>query len=118
MESKIFTRDDIKAGYLLVVKDDGDEAEYNMTVIPNNFEELCCCSLEPAHWWPLYQFDMHNLVYEDCQIIKVYGCTNNYCLLANSTVDRDLLWERPKGPKKMTVAEICAALGYDVEIVK
>lgn len=117
MESKIFTRDDIKAGYLLVVKDD-DGAKYNMTVIPNASGVLGCCSREPGNWWPLSEFDMHDLVYEDSQIIQVYGRTSNSRLLNNSVLGRKLLWKRYEEPKKMTVAEICAALGYDVEIVK
>ena len=58
-------------------------------------------------------------------IVKVYGLpgfTGNYenCLRANVPLDtllgRKLLWER-KDPVKMTVAEICAKLGYEVEIV-
>lgn len=54
--------------------------------------------------------------------VEVYG----YSAFAHRAFDfsvctRERLWtwEREKpAPKKMTVAEVCAALGYDVEIVK
>ena len=54
-------------------------------------------------------------------IVKVFGLvkgTGSYCFAFSTCTDnlRPLLWER-KEPVKMTVAEICAKLGYDVEIV-
>lgn len=56
----------------------------------------------------------------DYDIVKVYGlvnCTSGYGLAFNATPEnRPLLWER-KDPVKMTVAEISAKLGYEVEIV-
>lgn len=63
-----------------------------------------------------------DVIYGDICKVEVYG----YCGIAPSalkfsTADRPLLWtweaDKP-APKKMTVAEICKALGYDVEIVK
>lgn len=52
-------------------------------------------------------------------VIRVYGLSNvgGRAISAESVDDRPLLWER-KESKKMTVAEVCKALGYDVEIVK
>lgn len=61
----------------------------------------------------------------DYDIVKVYGLptfTEYYsrCFRANVEASiclgRKRLWER-KDPVKMTVAEICAKLGYEVEIV-
>lgn len=53
-------------------------------------------------------------------IVKVYGLiegTENYKYTFSCVPRfRPLLWER-KDPVKMTVAEICAKLGYEVEIV-
>lgn len=120
----IFPLEDIKAGYLLVVKDKKSNAKFNMTVlngknymtpVDNNIQ-LACVSLDGAYYWPLYKFNS-NLEYIDIIIEKVYGCTINSQLLKCSTDNRTLLWER-KEPKKMTVQEVCDALGYDVEIVK
>lgn len=121
MESKIFNRGDIKAGYLLVVKDTGTGEQYNMTVLPSlsNAEPGnmgCCCP--GINWWPLSEFSEHTLVYGEHKIIEIYDHTSNMRLLDNSTENRKLLWARPAEVKKMTVKEICEALGYDVEIVK
>lgn len=59
-------------------------------------------------------------------IVKVYGLLTStkeygHCFRANESdpsrlAFRPLLWER-KDPVKMTVAEICEKLGYEVEIV-
>lgn len=59
-------------------------------------------------------------------IVKVYGLPTStkeygFCFSANETdpsrlAFRPVLWER-KDPVKMTVAEISAKLGYEVEIV-
>lgn len=116
MKSKIFNRDDIKAGYLLVVKNTDSGEVFNMTVVPNQAGLGCCGS---AHWWPLSFFGFNTLAcnFPGYEIIKVYGPTCNKYLLSNTTEDRELLWTRRK-VKKMTVEEICDALGYDVEIVK
>lgn len=121
MESKIFNRDDIKAGYLLVVENTVTGKQYNMTVLPNDskdpFKNLGCCN--PRTWWfPLFEFNKHTLVYGEHKIIKIYDRASNMRLLDNSTEERELLWARPAEVKKMTVKEICDALGYDVEIVK
>lgn len=117
MESKNFNRDDIKAGYLLVVEDIGPGVKFNMTVVPSQ-NGLGCCG--DSHWWPLshFCFDTLDVPFLGYEIIKVYGPTVNKYLLRNSTKERELLWARPQRSKKMTVKEICDALGYDVEIVK
>lgn len=51
---------------------------------------------------------------DHCDIMKVFagGTTLNNCRKTT-----DLIWER-KEPKEMTVAEIEAALGYPVKVVK
>lgn len=116
MESKIFNRDDIKAGYLLVAENTVTGEQYNMTVLPSTTGMGCCC---PGTWWfPLDEFNKHTLVCGGLKIIEIYDHTSNLRLLDNSTENRKLLWARPAEVKKMTVKEICNALGYDVEIVK
>lgn len=52
-------------------------------------------------------------------VIRVYGLSDvgGRAISAESVDDRRILWER-KETKKMTVAEVCKALGYEVEIVK
>lgn len=118
-----FDLSQIKAGYLLVVEDLEKHETFTMTVVPTRYGEPdtlgCCCPAK--HWWPLSQFGKDTLICKSLTtryaIQRVYGPTCNQALLDNSIADRELLWER-KEPKKMTVAEICKALGYDVEIVK
>ena len=107
---------EIKDGYLLVVKT-GDET-HNMTVVSSCHEgdETLGCTTPGKHWWPVKYFGELG-IFDDSKVIAIYGRTLNKHLLDNSTEDRELLWEH-KEPKKMTVAEISAALGYDVEIVK
>ena len=118
-----FTRDDIKAGYLLEVKDERDGNTFYMTVIPSIKDPLgCCCP--GKHWWPLSCFSEDKLTYRGCvftaTIMRVYGLAYNCDLLDNTPDGRKLLWERPEEPKvvEMTVAEISEKLGYEVKIVK
>lgn len=121
----VFNRDDIKAGYLLEVKFDGDIETFYMTVGHAKYgapEELgCCCPVK--EWWPLHNFDRDTLIYEglrSAKILRVYGPTSNRLLLANTPEERTLLWERQEEPKvvEMTVAEISEKLGYEVKVVK
>ena len=111
---KLYKPYDIKAGYLLVVKNLARNETYNMTVIPNAYGRLGCVCPD-KEWWDIEVFD-EDLNFGFDTIEAIYDCTYNRMLMDNSTEDRKLLWER-KDAKKMTVAEICAALGYDVEIV-
>lgn len=104
---------EIKDGYLLVVKTK-DEI-HNMTVVSNSGNELACVTPH-KHFWNLTSFNEDGRHWVS-EVVAIYGRTYNKLMLDNSTTHRDLLWER-KETKKMTVAEICAALGYDVEIVK
>lgn len=120
-----FDLSQIKAGYLLVVKDTAHTEPFNMTVSgspvrPTSNEECLACCCPGKEWWLLSRFDQEGKwMYGggEAKIMAVYGVTWPQSLLDNSTEHRKLLWER-KELKKMTVAEICEALGYDVEIVK
>jgi hypothetical protein len=110
---------EIKDGYLLVVKSSGEV--HNMTVANDKDDELGCFTpnedfTRGVHYWPVECFDEKG-EYNSHKIIAIYGRTTNRYLLSNSTTERELLWEL-KEPKKMTVAEICKALGFEVEIVK
>lgn len=58
--------------------------------------------------------------YTSLDIMEVYGFANTSVMALNldpELSDRPLLWKRSE-PKKMTMEEVCKALGYDVEIVK
>lgn len=141
--SNIFKKDDIKAGYLLRVKDIENGDEFNMTVVPASAYEpgpltllfgvksradgaLAVC--DPGkHWWPVNEFDDDLVANDEYKVQAVYGRTDPKFLLGNSTEERELLWERESeapaveintDPVKMTVAEIAKELGYPVEIVE
>lgn len=65
-----------------------------------------------------YLEDLTCMPNADCDIMSVYGFSRFYLRVADISTDgRELLWKREE-TKKMTVAEVCKALGYDVEIVK
>lgn len=120
----IYPLNEIKAGYLLVVEDVKTREVYNMTVLPGNrgsFDAgaLGCANKEANKYWPIRYFNKQLIYVEEneLRIKAIYGVTCNKYLLDGSIEHRDLLWER-KEAKKMTVKEICDALGYDVEIVK
>ena len=53
---------------------------------------------------------------EEFDVVKVYIPRNNQAYYNFSFEDAYVAWER-KEPKKMTVAEVEAALGYPVEII-
>ena len=140
----MFKLSDIKAGYLLRVKDEKEDKEFNMTVVPAvayNPHPLAviCFDAKPApaghlaccgagDFWPINHFtdDLECRNYP-AKVIAVYGYTHPKGLLDNSTEDRELLWERkeaeepveesPAATVKMTKAEICEKLGFEVEIV-
>ncbi len=115
-----FKIEDIKAGYLLKVKDTKHEDPYYMSVIPNDFDELGCCCTEPREYCPLDCFDekwRYEVFGRKLTIEAVYGRAHNRDLLSNKPNGRPLLWER-QTVKKMTLSDICKELGYDVEIIK
>ena len=53
----------------------------------------------------------------DWDIVKVFSAPGVSSNFLNLRLYGELLWER-KETKKMTVEEVCEALGYEVEIVK
>lgn len=105
---------EIKDGYLLVVS--VGKRTINMTVVTDDSDELGCVSPKSQDYWFVRNFN-ENGEYNGGKVLAIYGRTANRFLLDNSLEHRELLWEH-KEVKKMTVAQICAALGYDVEIVK
>lgn len=109
--NNIFKKDDIKAGYLLRVKEIDEDREFNMTVVPTTeFEphplqvlrmgampradgDLACCN-PGKDWWPPSHFDDELTSNDEYQVVAVYGYTPPKFLLDNTTEDRELLWER------------------------
>lgn len=123
---KKFDFSQIKAGHLLVVKDTAHPEPFNMTVSgslvrPTSREEgLACCNPDKKEWWLFSRFDREGKwQYSggEVKIMAVYGAAEPRAIMDNSIAGRELLWER-KEPMRMTMTEVCQALGFDVEIVK
>lgn len=56
---------------------------------------------------------------EDFDIMKVYGLSKFSTEVLTFDIDhRDLLWEREKSKKEMTISEIEKELGYSIKIIK
>lgn len=109
------TKADLKPGY--VVKN-RDETYY--VVLPVGGGRLAFT--RSGGWDPLdnYQEDLTSGVCTELDVMEVYGfaeCTTRALNPDPVCSERPLLWKR-REVKKMTVKEICEALGYDVEIVK
>lgn len=59
--------------------------------------------------------------YREYDIVKIYGiATYGICSHQNSTVGRELIWERKEEPETvdMTMNQICEALGKNVRLIK
>lgn len=117
-DMKFFPVDEIKDGYLLEIEEDGKT--YYAITAHNDDGELGWCSEDNEDYGYIHGFT-ETLVHrrnEDSKIRKIYGRAANRDLFDFSPAHRELLWERKDEPKKMTVAEVCKELGYDIEIVK
>ena len=107
----MFKLSDIKAGYLLVLKNKDTGKEFNMTVVPakgwdpgvltvllkpdivgTKDGDLACCG--DGEYWPLNTFDDNLEESEQFVVVRVYGYATPSQLLSNITGDRELLWER------------------------
>lgn len=134
--NKKFTLEDLKSGMVVVLKNekrflvtragrftkiltDGLHTWYYLSEWDN--ETLKCKSLIVVDQ-RRGRFSCHTQRQESHDITEVYGLINDskhyQDALCTSIEHRDLLWSRKKPPVKMTVAEICEKLGYDIEIVK
>lgn len=123
------TRDDLKSGYVVQLRN----GEVRMVIRAGNFTKIL---VSPDGSWSYlnsgWNDDLkatvyvhtshhesgHQKTYSD--IMAVYGLITGaqyYGGALNISTDcRPLLWQR-NPTKKMTMKEICTALGYEVEIV-
>lgn len=117
--NNMFSKSVIKAGYLLVCHDIGNNTTYNATVNYGSNGELAACCPKYVDFFPisLLEDDLTRIGFGvNMCVMEVYGTTSNAHMLDNSTDGRQLLWKR-QVPKKMTVEEIEKILGYKIEIV-
>lgn len=126
------TKADLKPGYMVRVR--SGEAALRDMIMPRENTYAMVLTFTVGHdssgwmWCPIesYNEDLTDKGYDKLSdastndIMEVYG----YSMYAHRVLDtnhpekyRPLLWKRSE-PKKMTMEEICEALGYDVEIVE
>jgi hypothetical protein len=109
-----FTRNDIKAGMLVFVKD-YDSGEIYMSQIYDTKYGLCVST--ESHWFPLSVLSVEDLSDNYKEIVEVWDiCLNTSGAYKINTTDRKILWKRRK-PVKLTVAQIEKILGYEIEVV-
>ena len=110
------TKSDLKSGYVIRNRY-GDE----YMVLPVNDGSLAFVRL--GSWDPVAEYNNNLTSRAGCiglDVMEVYGFASTVLMALDPDPvlsGRPLLWKRSE-PKKMTMEEICQALGYDVEIVK
>lgn len=106
-------KSDLKVGYVVKLRKGA-----LCMVLPNANDEMCLSGERDRFPVSELRDDLTNKYTGTADVVEVYGrCAANKYAHHLSTHQRDLLWKRSEA-KKMTVKEICDALGYDVEIVK
>lgn len=126
LEPVPFSKADMKPGYVVEMRDGRKALILPYRDVRRDKDALILAYDSPnsCSWDPVDDVVADDLSWvgfgsRQHDIIRVYGLSivGGCAIAASSTEHRDLLWER-KETKKMTVAEVCKALGYDVEIVK
>ena len=108
------TKDDLKTGMVVELK---NGTKY-MVLLDTPCGDVL---IRDAAWSPFSRYD-HNLNQDNlydplCGIARVYKPNGEYQMERKYWGEMELIWERQK-PKKMTLAEIEAELGYPVDIVE
>lgn len=112
------TRDDLKPGYVVRTRD-GKFLLVAETSFEKYLMDMRIGAFPLKYWLPdMRKFSPFIDGRNPCDIMEVYGLPYSPSDVLTVRIDtRELLWKRSE-PKKMTMEEICEALGYDVEIVK
>ena len=119
MANNIFTKNDLRAGYIVVI----DGAPHMVMYAQSKQSGMCNRIIAVNNhggWTDLNEFYTDDLVHANdgnLTITEVYGY-NKYAHMARevSTDQRPLLWKRAEA-KKMTISEIEKELGYKIEVV-
>ena len=112
-ENGMFKKDDLKVGYLVKVRN-GEFAH-----VVNTINNGMCFNYERS-WSTVanYNENLTNVLYDDFDIVEVYGLTEKGCEAHKFGInDRNLLWKREE-VKEMTIEEIQKALGHKIKVVE
>lgn len=111
---KNFTRNDIKAGMLVVVKHYRSGDIFMSQVYDTKYG--LCISTE-KYWFPLNNLSAEGLDDDYREIVEVWDmCATVAGAHCIRTTDRNLLWKR-REPVKLTISQIENLLGYEIEVV-
>lgn len=107
-------KSDLKSGYLVEYRNGLRrlviESSDNGFVLIGGKNEICNEGMN-------YEEDLRSTTASTLDIVKVFGIPKSMnCFSVMEPSERNVIWKR--NPKKMTMKEICDALGYEVEIVK
>ncbi|MCI8396180.1 MAG: nitrogen fixation protein NifZ [Clostridia bacterium] len=114
-----FTKEDLKAGYVVKCRDNSLRL-----IMPNTKRGLILLKLDYKkdliNWTDLerYSSDLLHIDANNWDIIEVYGFSEFASDALEYELDsRERLWKREENKKDMTIAEIEKELGYSVKIV-
>ena len=112
-ENKMFTKDDLKVGYLVEVRDG------RFAHLVDTIDNGMCLNYENG-WDTLrvYNNDLTSRGSDRLDIIEVYGFTiKGYHAHKFEVRDRKLLWKREE-VKEMTIEDIQKVLGHKIKVVE
>lgn len=110
--SKMFKKEDIKAGYLLEFQNG------SMAIVTYNDRDELCYSSEHK-WGNIEDLTDELQQFEDGpRVVAIYDRTYNACAYALEKLGRTCLWKYEEPKTKMTLAQIEALLGKRIEIVE
>ena len=110
------TKDELRVGYLVEFRN--GERRIVMPCDDPDIPIVLTSNYGEWSYLGVYTDNLTSTIAKKFDIVKVFGLSWSTCrTLSFDTYTRDIIWKR-KDKKKMTIAEIEAALGYEVEIVR
>lgn len=112
-ENEMFTKEDLKVGYLVKVRKGG------LAHVVNTTQKGMCLNYEEGRdTFNIFNNDLTSKWLSGYDIIEVYGLTETgYNAHKFEVGDRKLLWKREE-VKEMTIEDIQKVLGYKIKVVE
>lgn len=90
-ENKVFTKDDLKVGYVLELNNDRNDLVMVLPYHDGSGDGLCVCGKNM--WFPVNGFD-NDLIHNGETVTKVYGTTCPMNAYKIESDGRELIWQR------------------------